>query len=100
MPRFDLSQPAEADIAGIAEYTVAQWGPAQAHVYLDALETRLIELARHPLVGRKRDDLIPGFLSVPFGSHVIFYERASFGIVVMRVLHRRQDPQHQFEQGS
>ena len=91
--RFELAREALADIEGIADYTAERWGAAQAREYLAALEARLRELARSPLLGRRRDDLAEGLLSLPSVSHVVFYKRADFGVVVIRVLHRRQDPQ-------
>ena len=92
MARFDLADRAQSDLVGIAEHTVAHWGTAHAAKYLDALEARLRNLARRPLLGRQRDELAEGLLSFPFESHVIYYRRSDFGIVVVRILHKRQDP--------
>lgn len=92
MARFDLTGEAEADLAGIADYTAVRWGKAQAQKYLDVVEARLKQLAKQPLLGRVRDNLAPGLLSFPIESHVAFYLRAEFGIVVLRILHKRQDP--------
>lgn len=97
MARFDLAKTAESDIAAIADYTAGQWGNAQAVKYLEALEDRLTLLARRPLLGRGRDELADGLLCFPFASHVIFYTRTDFGILVVRVLHKRQDPQRHIE---
>ena len=92
MARFDLAETAQSDLVGIAEYTAQQWGKDHAVRYLDALEARLKDLARRPFMGRQRDELVEGLRSFPFESHVIYYRRADFGIVVLRVLHKRQDP--------
>ena len=47
--------------------------------------------ATQPLMGRARDELLPGLRSMPFGRYVIFYEPLSDGIDVVRVLHSARD---------
>jgi toxin ParE1/3/4 len=95
--RFELAEQALFDLMAIADYTAERWGKTQALTYLDALEVRLAALARQPLLGRQRDDLADGLLSFPFESHVIFYTRTASGIMVIRVLHKRQDPHRHIE---
>ncbi len=92
MPRFELSRLAVADLDAIADYTVGRWGNKQARFYVDSLEARLTHLADQPLIGRWREDLAPGLLCFPFESHVVFYNATDFGIAVVRVLHKQQDP--------
>jgi len=91
--RFELARAALADLDAITDYTIERWGKMQSATYLDALEALLADLARRPLIGRKRGDLAPGLFSFPFESHVVFYTRAPFGIAVARILHQRQDAQ-------
>jgi toxin ParE1/3/4 len=90
LSRFDLSRAAQSDLNGIVTYSTERWGRAKAREYTDALRERLTALAQSPLVGRARDDLADGLLCFPFESHVIFYQRAAFGITVVRILHKRQ----------
>ncbi|MCW5698451.1 MAG: type II toxin-antitoxin system RelE/ParE family toxin [Rhodospirillales bacterium] len=97
MSRFELSRQAVSDLNAIADYTVERWGKAQARVYVEAMQGRLTELAHQPSLGRKRDELSDGLLSFPFESHVIFYQRAPFGIMVVRILHKRQDAPLHFD---
>jgi toxin ParE1/3/4 len=92
LPRFELSRAAVADLDAIADFTADRWGNEQARLYLDALEARLTQLAYQPLIGRKRDELATGLLCFPVESHVVFYCATDFGIAVVRVLHKRQDP--------
>lgn len=92
MARFELAQRAQADLQAIADYTIERWGVAQTQKYLQALETRMLQLAERPLLGHQRSDLAEGVLCFPIESHVIYYARAGFGIFVLRVLHKRQDP--------
>ena len=92
MPRFQLSRAAQSDLDAIADYTLQRWGKEQARTYIDALHGRLTELAHQTLPGRKRNEVAEGLLSFPFESHVIFYTLADFGVTVVRLLHKRQDP--------
>ncbi len=97
MKRFTLSRQAATDLDAIADYTAERWGKPQARLYLDALQGRLAELAQQPHLGRRRDELADGLLAFPFESHVIFYAQAEVGIIVARILHKRQDAPGHFE---
>ncbi len=92
MRQYEFAQAALADLSAITDYTTSRWGKARARAYLDALESLLRELAERPRMGRRRDELADGLLCFPFESHVVFYLQADFGITVVRVLHKRQDP--------
>ena len=92
MARFDLTAEARSDLESIADYTTERWGKTQTERYLDAIEARLDQLARQPQLGRARPELREGLLSFPIQNHVVYYLRRSFGIVVVRLLHQRQDP--------
>jgi toxin ParE1/3/4 len=48
-------------------------------------------LADFPLMGRTRDELIPGLRSVLVHPHVIFYRVSEASIEIARVLHQRRD---------
>ncbi len=95
MLRFVLSELALADIDAIADFSRQRWGAPRARAYVDALEGRLTELAHQPLLGQRRVDLADEMLSFPFESHIIFYSASEFGIIVVRVLHVRQDARRQ-----
>ncbi len=93
MPDYRFTPEAEADLQGIIDYTIAQWGKAQAHKYLDGLEERAAQLAERPGLGTDRNPLINGLLSFPYESHVLYYLRQDHGITIIRVLHKRMDPE-------
>lgn len=92
MARFELSRLALTDLHAIADYTLERWGREQTLAYIEALQDRLTELAHQPLLGRRRDELAQDVLCFPFESHVVFYLGTDFGISVVRILHKRQDP--------
>lgn len=97
MARFDISEKAQADLAAIVAYTVERWGVQQADVYLAALDRCLSRLAEQPFLGHRRDELSAGLLSFPAESHIVYFLPTDFGIVVVRILHRRQDPHRHVE---
>ena len=54
-------------------------------------------LAKNPLMGRERDEVMPGLRSFPFKRYVIFYQPLQDGIDVVRVLHGARDIESLFE---
>jgi toxin ParE1/3/4 len=89
--RLVVSPDARADLKGIARYTEKEWGAARKTRYLAAIRERFTTLLRHPQIGAPREDLAPGYRSLPVGRHVIFYRVADDEIVILRVLHQRMD---------
>ena len=91
MPQYILTSRADADLEEIWDYTDQNWGRTQAHAYLAQLENRMIALAQHPTIGRKRFDLPGAPMCFHEGRHVIFYRPTHEGIEVLRVLHDAMD---------
>jgi len=48
---------------------------------------RFLLIARHPHVGRHRDDLRPGLRSFPVGQYLIFYRVVDVDVVILHVAH-------------
>lgn len=59
--------------------------------YLRALNDRCHWLAVHPMAGRARDDIHPGYRCFAQGQHVIFYIMRDDGIAVIGVVHQAMD---------
>jgi len=91
MYKHRLSKRADADIAGIADYTIRQFGIKQARRYRDGLEKIFRRLAEYPNSGRSAGHLAPGLRRMNFESHVIFFLRDEDGVLIVRVLHQRMD---------
>jgi toxin ParE1/3/4 len=89
---------AAADIAEVWE-VIADDSLAQADAWLDRLDVKLQLLATQPLMGRARNELVPGMRSLPFGRYVIFYMPLSDGIDAVRVLHSARDVDAFFDEG-
>lgn len=88
---YALRQLAVADLEAIWVYTVEQWGVEQAERYLNGLFACFDDLARHPQVGRRRDDVKAGYRSFPQGRHVVFYVVVPAGIEVIGIVHQSAD---------
>ncbi len=91
MAFYNLSESAQQDILSIRDYTMAQWGKAQASKYIALLQKRLEWLANNPALGKKRDDVKEGYISFPEGRHNIFYHCAEGGIEVLGIIHQSED---------
>lgn len=46
-------------------------------------------------MGTERPELLPDTRSLAMESHILFYRVTANSIEIIRVLHRRQDPQRQ-----
>ena len=92
MKAFELSPAAWNDIQGIADYTVAEWGPEQAERYIGSLDEAFHLLAEAPLIGISSTGLAPGLRRLRVEHHVIFYLPLKNGVRIIRVLHERQLP--------
>lgn len=63
---------AGSDISDIWDF-IAEDSVLQADSWVDNLDAKLRLLATQPLMGRAREELLPGLRSHPFGRYVIFY---------------------------
>jgi toxin ParE1/3/4 len=93
MGKFRLSRRAEADLLGIAEFTIREWGKSQAARYLDELETCCQMLADNPGLGRPCGHVRPGLRRHEHGKRVLFYRQEKNGILISRILHERMLPE-------
>ena len=70
MARVTRRPQAVDDIVEIWDY-IADDSVAAADTWVDRLDTQLELLATQPLMGRARDELMPGIRSFPFGRYVV-----------------------------
>ena len=92
MPKVEFAEEARADLRAILGYTIEHWGKAQARRYVNDLRNTCTEVAAMPGLGRESQWAGPGIRSFPSQSHVIYYRPAPDGILVLAVIHKRQDP--------
>ena len=89
MTDYRLSHRAAADLEAIADYTIEEFGVAQARRYRDSLRLCFERLSENPRMGRRAEQLSPGLRRFEHRSHVVFYTRSHNEIYIVRILHAR-----------
>ena len=95
--RYKTSRLSEEDLLEIFLKGIEDFGIKKAQKYSQAIDKVFRELAEYPDIGKSRDELFPGALSFPVGSHIIFYRKISKQIEIARVLHKRMDYEQYFK---
>ncbi len=96
MTRILRREAAKSDLKEIWKY-IASDSRERANDFLRALNDKMETLAKNPLMGRERDEVMPGLRSFPFKRYVIFYQPLQDGIDVIRVLHGARDIESLFD---
>ena len=96
MASYYFARHAKQDLTRIVDHTLEQWGHTQAEKYINGLEQQCQTLADNPNMGTQRHSLMEGLMSFPYESHTLFYLQQADGIVIVRVLHQRMEPELQF----
>lgn len=91
MADYRLSPAAQRDLDAIFDYTVAQWGFAQALDYTDLIEATCNELANAPRQAPVCDHIRPAYRRRSVGRHIIYFRVTMNGINVIRILHQRMN---------
>lgn len=91
-----LSKEAENDIRSLISYGLQTFGEATVERYYTELSDCLMTLAKNPLIGSVCMRQNPQIRRFVFRAHVIYFMINSPTIVVLRVLHQRQDPMIEF----
>jgi toxin ParE1/3/4 len=58
---------------------------------------KCMEISELSGIGRKRDELIPGVMSLAYKKFVIFFKRSSDSVEIIRILHGARDIPKVFE---
>ena len=90
MSEPNFSPLAIKDLTDILEY-VARDKPLAAVAFVGKLEEKCHTLARFPLIGASRDELIPGLRVFSVGNYVIYYRPEGDTVRIERVLHGSRD---------
>ena len=88
---FRTSPQADEDIADLYVAGARSFGVAQAERYQDGLFSAFQMLADNPLMARERRELTPPVRLHPYQAHMIVYVEQGAGVLIVRVLHGRQD---------
>jgi toxin ParE1/3/4 len=99
MSEFRLSPEAEDQLDAIWLHIARESGSIDtANRIVDRITDCFWLLARHPYIGRQRDDLAPGIRSFPAGDYVILHRVEHDDIVaILYILHGSRDIETFFE---
>jgi len=89
--RHSIRKLAEDDLERIWLYTNEEWDIEQADKYIRLLVSRFTWISENPLLGKKRDDVKPGYYCFPEGMHLIFYMITKTGIDIIGIPHQSMD---------
>ena len=88
---YRTTRQADRDIIDIYIRGAAEFGHTQAERYHEGLVAALELLASNPQLARERSEFEPPVRLYPYKAHMIVYAQHEPGILVIRVLHGRQD---------
>ena len=58
---------------------------------VETITDTFLQLAKHPYIGRRRDDIHTGLRSINAGSYVVIYRVEGDNIRILHVVHGRRD---------
>lgn len=88
---YRTTRRADQDIIDIYARGAADFGIGQAERYHQGLVAAFELLSENPHLARERMEFHPPIRLHPYRAHMIVYVGAGEGILVVRVLHGRQD---------
>jgi len=91
-----ISEEAESDLEDIWDY-IAEDSPLNADRFIDQLYQKCLDVAVLEGIGRNRDELTDGLLSIPHKKYTIFFLRDDKCVSVVRILRASLDIEAQFE---
>jgi toxin ParE1/3/4 len=90
-PRVRFTPAGRRDVGSILQSTARLRGIPQRDAYATLMDEAFGRLDRFPLPGRPRDDDRSDLRSYAVEQHVILYRLEGDVVVVLRVVHARQD---------
>ncbi len=95
MAQVTQTRGSEADLLEIWAF-IAENNMEAADKVISEINAKCQACADMPGIGRRREDILPGFRSLVSGDYVIFYQAIEGGVRIMRVLHGSRDLPSQF----
>jgi toxin ParE1/3/4 len=89
--KLSYSTAAHEDLAELIHYGNVNFGFSQSNRYVERLRKVVDRICRSPEIARLRLELKRPVRIYPVGSHVIVYNIESDAVVIIRILHGRQD---------
>lgn len=91
MIRLVLRPRARRDLADIWLYTADKWGVDRAEDYTSAINRDIEQARDFPNVGSPVEGLPLGYRKLASGKHRIIYRTSETELIVVRIIHERQD---------
>lgn len=88
--RYRLSRDAINDLIDIYDF-IAQDNPAAARKFVRSIEDKIKSAASAGYTGVARDWILPGLRALPYRDRCIYLRVQETHILVLRILHGRQD---------
>lgn len=88
---YRTTRQADRDIVDIYLRGCREWGQPQAERYHEGLSAVFDLIADNPRMARERFEVDPPVRLHPYQSHLIAYLLDDNGVLIVRVLHGRQD---------
>lgn len=85
-----ISEQAQQDLTEIWLY-IANDSPDTADKFLDFILGKCQSLCSSPLMGRTRDELLPGIRSLPVNRYIIYYRVTEITVEIIRFLSGYRD---------
>jgi toxin ParE1/3/4 len=89
--RLVLRPRARRDLADIWHYTADQWGAAQADNYTAAIGREFDRACEFAQIGSPVEGLPLDYRKLTSGKHRIIYRYSDTELIVVRIIHQRQD---------
>jgi toxin ParE1/3/4 len=86
-----LTPQAERDLEAVWFYTADTWSVAQADRYVGELADTFDLICHNPMMARERLEFTPPVRLHRHASHLIVYRSDETTVLVIRVLHMKQD---------
>lgn len=95
---YRITPRARDDLVSIARYTELKWGKQQRNKYLRQLQARFAWLAKNPMLGKHRPEIVEGYYCYPQGEHVVFYMIQEHTIAIIGIPHQQMDLDSQLKE--
>jgi len=89
--RLVLRPAARQDIASIWLYTADRWGVDQADRYTSGIDREIQSALEFPAIGSAVEGLPNDYRKLSCGKHRIIYRHNDAELIVVRIIHERQD---------
>lgn len=87
------------DLAKIWYYTAENWGVDQANAYVGSINAEIERMLAFPLLGSRVVGLPNDYRKIRAGSHRAIYRCTDTELIVVRIVHEREDVPDDIDDG-